>query len=330
MKLSREIILSFPEYKDVDLDIAFNIGMPIDHIENNRVLLEFEKIFAWAEVIEIAWRKSRKGFDPLEASYELVNAPRDQDTRVFAIPESVAGIASYLLSLRKQEGLHATIDLGAGTTDVSIFNLIMPFGESKSYWYAARNIPRGTTNIERLIASHINENRSIPFCTSCEVYDYLDNIAHPVTYDVNRKKEHRKLMDTIFKEINDLKNSKEYCQTWGSAYRHKKGETGWENVQVFLCGGGARLPRVQEVFSSPWWQNLRNRYVRYPVSRLPTPDDYLPGKSNAPFERTAIAYGLARPKPEFEEYVLPRDAPDHTPPRLPVREIDHEILYPKP
>jgi len=330
MNMSRQIIEGFPEYKDIELDIAFNICMPIDHIENNRVQIEFERIFNWAEYIEKAWHRSGKDFDPLSASYRLENTARVQAARVFAIPESVAGIASYLLSLHKQEGLHATIDLGAGTTDVSIFNLVMPYGESTSYWYAARNIPRGTINIERLIASHINENRSAPFCNSCEVYDYLDKTEHPVTHDVNREKEQRTLQYKIFKEIKDLKNSEEYCQTWGSAFRHKKGEKEWENVQVFLCGGGSRLPRVDEVFSSPWWKNLQNLNVRYPVSRLPTPDDYVAGDSNAPFERMAIAYGLARPKPQFEDYILPRNSPDHTPPRLPVIDIDRDDLYPKP
>lgn len=164
MNLSREIIEKLPEYNDVELDMAFNIGMPIDHIENNTVLPEFKKIFAWAEAIEQTWRVAGKNFDPLAASYELENIPENEETRVFPVPEAVAGVASYCVSLRKQEGLHAIIDLGAGTTDLSIFNLLMPFGESSSYWYAARNIPRGTVNIERKVASYINRSNSAP-CT---------------------------------------------------------------------------------------------------------------------------------------------------------------------
>jgi len=113
--------------------------------------------------------------------------------------------------------------------------------------------------------------------------------------------------------------------------KHLARETAWEKVQIFLCGGGANLPYVEGVFSTPWkWSNLQARQVKYPVSKLPTPDDYDAEEIDAPFERLAIAYGLARPIPELEQYVLPSGSPDHTPPRLPVQDFDHEILYPKP
>lgn len=130
----------------------------------------------------------------------------------------------------------------------------------------------------------------------------------------------------LLDEIGSLRNSKEYYQTWGSAYNRLRKQTEWEKVEIFLCGGGANLPYVENVFSQPWWQNLQ---VKYLVSRLPVPDDYDPGESAAPFERMAVAYGLARPSPEFEEYVLPAEVGDHTPPPLPVKELDRDELYPK-
>jgi len=65
------------------------------------------------------------------------------------------------------------------------------------------------------------------------------------------------------------------------------------------------------------------------VSRLPTPDDYDAGESAAPFERMAVAYGLARPTPELEDYLLPAEVGDHTPPPLAVKEFDRDELYPK-
>ena len=69
-----------------------------------------------------------------------------------------------------------------------------------------------------------------------------------------------------------------------------------EKVQVFLTGGGSNLPFVGDVFSHPWWQQLK---VTYPVSALPTPDDFDSGGGRAPFQRMAVAYGLARPKPQL-------------------------------
>ncbi|MDA3833335.1 MAG: hypothetical protein PF495_08055 [Spirochaetales bacterium] len=138
-------------------------------------------------------------------------------------------------------------------------------------------------------------------------------------------KNNKQLRAIILNEISSLRDSKEYYQTWGSAYKHLKKQTKWEKVEIFLCGGGANLPHVEDVFSRPWWKNIQTNYA---VGRLPTPDDYDAGESTAPFERMAVAYGLARPSPEFEDYILPAEVGDHTPPPLPVRELDRDVLYP--
>jgi hypothetical protein len=228
--------------------------------------------------------------------------------------------------LRKKEGLHAIIDLGAGTTDVSICNLSILSGKSTSYWYAARNIPKGTINIERIIASFIKECDKGSLCTCCDVYNYLNNLRLNEFQSLGSDKKRKQLIATIFDEISRLKNSREYYETWGSAYKRLKKQTEWEKVEIFLCGGGANLPHVEDVFSIPWWKNIKTKYA---VSRLPTPDDYDAGESAAPFERMAVAYGLARPTPELEDYVLPDKVGDHTPPPLPIKEFDRDELYPK-
>jgi len=326
MNKTREIIRSTKEYKKAELDIAFNICMPIDHLENNRVKPIFEKVFSWAELIEKKWSMIPKGFDPVEASFNLENGTLNKERRVFAVPEAVAAMASYLVSLRKEQGLHAIIDFGAGTTDISICNLRIPFGESVSHWYSAKNIPRGTINIERIIASFIRECRIDLPCTSEDIVFCLDSILlggkRNKKYPI-RKKE---LSESILSELNELRGSKEYYQTWGNAYNRLRKQSLWEKVEIFVCGGGSNIPYVEQVFSRPWWKYL---HVRYPVDKLPIPDDYDPGKSKAPFERMAVAYGLARPLPEFDGYFLPGQGGDHTPPPLPVLDLDRDDLYPK-
>lgn len=326
MNRCRSIIRRLPEYRNAELDIAFNICIPIDHIENNILNSVFKKIFSLAERIEQDWRKSGKGFDPLEASYYSENKSHKLEKRVFAVPEAVAAMASYLISLRKKEGLHAIIDLGAGTTDVSICNLSILSGKATNYWYAARNIPQGTINIERVVAHFIKECDKGSLCTCCDVYNCLNNLRLNEFQSLRSDKKREQLIANIFDEISGLKDSGEYKETWGSAYRHLKTQTKWKKVEIFLCGGGANLPHVEDVFSIPWWKNIKTKYA---VSRLPTPDDYDAGESAAPFERMAVAYGLARPTPELEDYVLPDKVGDHTPPPLPVREFDCDELYPK-
>lgn len=327
MKECRELIEKSPDYRDVELDIAFNICMPIDHIQNNVVNGVFRRIFSKAEGIESAWRISAKGIDLWASLQGQGEGPQSSEKRVFAIPEAVAAMASYLVSLRKQPGRHAIIDFGAGTTDVSICNLSFPTGQSTSYWYAARNIPKGTIGVERVVAKHISECRGDSSCSCCEVSDFLERLVEGKVQISGDKESTRNLYDSIEGEIKSVRDSKVYSEAWGSAYSKMKKQGAWENVEIFLTGGGANLPFVRDAFSVPWWKNLE---VRYPVSYLPRPDDYHSGDCNAPFNRMSVAYGLARPAPELEEYVLPGDVVDQTPPLPPLRNgPDRDDLYPK-
>ena len=101
----------------------------------------------------------------------------------------------------------------------------------------------------------------------------------------------------------------------------------WENVKVFVSGGGANFPYIENIFSEPWWKNLD---AKYPVSRLPVPYDFDNRESGAPFERMTVAYGLSYPKPLLEKYELPSNVPDSPPPRPIIRNIpDRDELYPK-
>jgi len=327
MKKCRELIEKSDGYNGGELDIAFNICMPIDHIQNNIVNDVFKKIFIRAEGIESAWRTSTNTIDLWGSLHEEISGPEGRERRVFAIPEAVAAMASYLVSLRKKPGLHAILDFGAGTTDISICNLAFQGGQSTSYWYAARNIPRGTIGVERIVAKYISECGRNSTCNSKNVYDFLKKLSETYGGKARHQGSLLKLYDSIQIEIQGIRDSSVYYDAWGTAYTKRRSQGTWENVQIFLTGGGAGLPSVSDIFSIPWWKNL---HVRYPVNFLPTPDDYHAGHCNAPFHRMSVAYGLARPAPELEDYVLPADVIDQTPSLPPMKGIpDRDELYPE-
>ena len=313
------------KFKDCEIDMAFNICMPIDHIENNEVKAQFERLFSWAEAIESAWREEPEGFNPLDRSYALESTTiADVDRRVFAVPESVASMVSYLISLEKREGLHAVIDLGAGTTDVSICNIIMPSGEARSCWFAASNIPRGAAGVERGLASLVKELGRSSKCTQAEILKCLDCAPPRGGRPEGLSRREELIKAIILRELRALRDSNDYRHTWRDAYSHLMKHSLWDNVQVFLCGGGAGLPYADFVFSIPALENIDGPY---PVKRVPVPDDFGKGDNGIPFCRMCVAYGLARPLPEFRDYALPKDVGDHTPPPLPVLRLDHRDIY---
>ncbi|MEW6386314.1 MAG: hypothetical protein AB1491_02195 [Thermodesulfobacteriota bacterium] len=331
MRQARNAVEQAPEYRNRQLDLTFNICMPIDHLQNNQVKSVFEQIFAWAWAIEKNSPRNIETAEVLEISETTRNLaiyqPENPETRVFAIPEAVAETASYLISLERIPGLHAVIDFGAGTTDVSIFNLRGHFGfkneELQQFWYAARNIPWGMVHIERLVAAHLGSTRSSEgICSSQEVADCLARCQNHSGANLTST---AALQGAIKRKLAEFHGSAGYRSTWGKAYGHLNRLTAWEKVQVFVGGGGAQAPYVSQVFSEPVWSNLRTSYR---VSLLPEPADYDAVGGKVPFQRMAVAYGLAIPLPQIGVHVLPEDCPNHTPAPLPIREIPHhEELY---
>jgi hypothetical protein len=321
MRQARNALKTAPEYQNYDLDIAFNICMPIDHLENNKVKPVFENIFAWAEAIEAGWPQNDKSPDLLELSGHTENSVSfgHPEARVFAIPEAVAEIVSYRFSLQQTPGLHAVIDFGAGTTDVSIFNLSLrdEFQELKDYWYSARNIPWGMVKIEQALAemmvAYLRTGRVLSGNTLAELLSSLESTgAFPL--DESLKQAMRDQVKAKFKELWESRDYK--VKAWGSAYGKLKRQLAWENVKIFVGGGGSTAPYVKQVFSVPWcYPTVRGPY---PVNPLPEPANFYSSNGRTPFHRLAVAYGLCFPKPLLNGYVLPGDCPDQTPFRLPI------------
>jgi len=286
MKLAQEKIHQIPEYRNHNINFTFNICVPIDHIENNKI----ERDVSYGE-------KDPKSF------YRI-----DPEARVFAVPESIAGVASYLRSLQRRQGIHALIDIGAGTTDVSIINLILPndaHPELIPLWFAAGNIPIGTSKIERLISNHFAYEQNI---NAKDILRLLQCITAGSLSD-------EQLIRDIIQILNELR--RETYDVWRNAYRHLMQQSAWNGVPVFVSGGGAEFPFIKNILSLPWWPNIEERFS---VRDLPIPEDYDSKNGQAPFKRMAIAYGLTTPLPKLGKFVLPADAPDQTPPPLPVRD----------
>ena len=134
------------------------------------------------------------------------------------------------------------------------------------------------------------------------------------------------MQDQVKAKFIELWESRDYkVNAWGSAYGKLARQLAWENVKIFVGGGGSTAPFVKQVFSVPWCYPTVNG--PYPVTPLPEPSNFDSCNGQAPFHRMAVAYGLSFPKPILDGYVLPGDCPPHTPTPLPVwKDIDENIL----
>ncbi|KMP10354.1 hypothetical protein UZ36_07900 [Candidatus Nitromaritima sp. SCGC AAA799-C22] len=315
IRISRLIIEGyFPGWK---LDFAFNICIPIDQIEENEVKAVFDKILACSQIIETQWKNEDDHSELLElAKSNLENAEYDQEnseTRVFSVPEAIAEVVSYQNSLQSQDGLHAVIDFGAGSTDVSIFYLHdIRRSREISLWYAARNLPRGGHRVEKIVFDYLTESGQET--SDGSILGVLQRFADTPSY----------LKDQVRNELYKL--WKESCSVWRKAYGRNRRQSAWERdkVKVFLCGGGSDFPFVREIFKQSWMRD----WGPYTIDDLPFQEDYDSTNNNIPFKRMSVAFGLTRPLPVLTKYILPNDCPDQTPDPIPERTPLHPFWNP--
>lgn len=290
------------QYAGRELDIRFNVCVPIDQVERSTVLATYHQMMHVAEQLYLEWLSD--GWDGADlvdvaaAKFETANRLERSDGRIFAVPESVAQVASYLVSLEARPGIHSMVDVGAGTTDLAIFNLAgLSTADSRCYWYAAVNIPRGAALIENHVAEYLASTNGKRLNLS------LQQVLAAIETAVPGDPIHKRSL-AVLSEIHHNMN-----WTWAAAYNKYRANSAWQGRPLFLCGGGAKLPWVHEMFARSWVPNYPNHNVR----PLPTPRNYEDLNGAVPFDRLAVAYGLAQPKPELAEYVLPKDSPDQTP-----------------
>jgi hypothetical protein len=306
------------ELKASDLDIVFNTCVPVDQSERTPVVRAFERVLAAAaaaEQSESADKQPRVWLDRVSSLIEDIDYDiSSDDQRVFIMPEAVATAAGYVTSMRSKPGIHAVVDIGVGTTDVSIFFLARRKATGVAVdWYAATSIPMGAGRIEDRVAYKLFESKK-----AFDPSVILSALA-------NEGKLGKSCRGIIDDELERIKNGTNHA--WSEAYGHNATESAWRTgVTIFLTGGGAAISGAKSVFSRSWYSG----WGPYPCDVMATPEKFDKTKK-IPFNRVSVAFGLARPTPEHGQHTMPSKAPNHTPPRLPVRDWkqDGDQLLPR-
>lgn len=313
LALARE----FPGYS---LDVSFNTCVPIEQREHPVSNL-FERLFQVAERLDVETRQTAKTTWWADEAERLLKADASpiEHSRVFVVPEAVAAVAAYLTSLSRADGLHALVDIGSGTTDVSIFHLATNRSTGlQSTWLSAKSIPLAATHIENEIASALRANA------------YSDPITRDVVLACMSGDDALGQLSSGAVERSLAAIWNESTDAWRDAYPKLKGESFWtrDRVRVLLAGGGGLVPTAKSVFAHSWYRG----WGPYSCQVIPDPGaDANKSSTRVPFARICVAYGLTIPVPELGDYVLPGDAPNMTPPPLPRREYlqDGDQLVPR-
>lgn len=285
------------------VDVAFNSCVPIDQAESPAVMAAFGRVAAVSDHLARSgeWRRHGESEYLLRAAEllkTLTYSLTADETRLFLVPEAIASFQSYQQSLSRTEGLHALIDIGAGTTDISIAYLAIPrHSAASSAWYAAKSVPLAGGYVEDQIAAAVHERQG----HEPSLEELAQAIAQLGPHASTARIVSRQALETIWNRT---------ASTWAGAYRLYPGESRWKRtVTVFMCGGGAYFPTSFDVFKESWQRG----WGPYSVRLLPAPPDFT-NDNDVGFERLSVAYGLCTPVGEL----LGPDGQWHLPGKTPV------------
>jgi hypothetical protein len=119
-QVERYLVRRFP---DEVLHVQWNVGCPIDHMDSFKAMASYETM------VYLAWEERAKTSNPMNL-YEVSNIesrlqglqlPQDSDRAIHVRPETHAGVMAFLQSPHAEEKTYVIVDVGAGTTEVSMF-----------------------------------------------------------------------------------------------------------------------------------------------------------------------------------------------------------------
>lgn len=282
-------------YKDREIVWQVNIGLPTDSYHDQ----ELEELYR--EITRVAWTVSvlpgpvslgriqhyfGKGESELSRllprpfKHRLLNS---QSINTF--PEFAVQLVGYVRSPRREEGLHALVDVGAGTMDVTTFNVYKDEEGEDLFPIFARGVePLGT---RFLIQHRLAQNPPTSDWNPSPFEDVPPDSVFETKLSLRRaalQELDRPFLNRVEKVILDKLNYTKKC-------RDPRSEHWKSGVPTFLCGGGARV----DCFSGLFGQfEAASPPFKIKANSLTVPEDLsAPEMPRGTYDRLSVAYGLS-------------------------------------
>jgi hypothetical protein len=311
--------------------MSMSMGVPMSILDRGALRDQFLRIARTAYDI---WKTSgtalafHEGVDPRQAM-ELLSASRERlrsrpvaDPRGWIRSEAEAGLLWIFRSPAVGEGLYACIDVGAGTTDVSVFR-IRTRRESGTWikdalgFYSAVSAPPGVDALDERLASLDGHGLTLESLRMRE-----NEVIRTHRYTGHPKV--RSFFDQVFGA---------YLDAWRSGYQKEPRESAWHRYGLFVLGGGSKIePLISRLEETVWSGRLACRKALdagFPEDLYEWPS----GTQLSLFKEDAafllVAYGLSYLATDVPEVDNPADMPPFVIPRHPRPPIDQDEYYPK-
>ena len=270
------------ENHDIDKGIRWrlHVGLPTKSWDSDATTETFKTVAQAARVLACM-----AGPVTRTAAFEALRMT-DQIDRpaVDVFPEFACQLYSYLLSPERREDLHALVDIGAGTLDIAYFNVFMKDGEAL--------LPIFASEVDRLGAHYLiaalSGTESRPAWIDGESSLSDEEAGRKLGCSPNDVFSRRSLyLNSVAEVFNLATRAAKTTYPTSPAFQRA------ENVRLFLCGGGSRIPSLQKRFERIAREAATLLGIKFQVSELVRPRDIV-GKLGSGFDRLSVAYGLSQ------------------------------------
>ena len=259
----------------------------------------------------------------LDASRKRLKAKGPvHDPREWVRSEAEAGLLWIFQSPNVPPGLYICVDVGAGTTDVSVFRIAQTFEDDvwikgKLAFYSAVSSMPGVDALDQAITKALDGACGDVRGLEGELIVKHGLTGHPELQHVLRK------MFAV------------YQNAWREGYRKLVELRHWEDFGLFVLGGGSKIAEVTRTLGDDLWKGQL-------AGRNPCPHDVPSDIYELPEGRQGslvsfkgdgtfllVAYGLSFMGGDVPPCEAPDQMPNYAPPRNPTRSIDQDEYYPK-
>lgn len=293
------------QYKGVVTRWEINVGAPLQGKSNDHAVTVFRKIGAAAYLLGMVEGSKRLTLSNVKEA--LSGRYRDHMARINVRPEVVSEVHGYRNSPQRLEGLHALVDVGATTVDVSTFVIHRRHDGDDGFEILAAEVrPEGVhtlkdnrlnsaiESLKSLRSGHVATDPTEP-PRDIEKFEKLISLLVK-----NADRAIARRVRTLFVDV--LRTTKQ---------RRYPNSPEWQSgVRVFLCGGGKDVEAYRADIQNLVSKGM-GRGVRLKLQALPTPADLeFAGDAIADYDRLAVAYGLSYPHIDFGVVNFPESIAD--------------------
>jgi len=322
-----------------DLEFYFNVSMPLNFLEGkkNECLNIIYKAEALSDIMV-------QGVDLkfLHEKYNQLSFQVDdlrKKNTSFVVEETRAAMHSIISAGYYETGKYGVVDIGASTTDISIFH----YGgaddvEKKFFYYADKCYLIGGDDFDLKIIRELNKfnidpnPHNIHLIRQAKEQLFKKNKfvvkKYGIDYDLDDIID---ICNPLFKEIHN-----KFSETIRlHAFEKEKEINRWKQMNILFIGGGSQWDYLKDQFKdSPFlgghddW-DPKFLEINFPDNINLEGSDVNPYKFKQNFLYYCVAHGLSYPIFDIYEAVYPGKVPPLQKIEVKIEKPDREELYPK-